>query len=167
MPFALRRMGAEGTSLIDSRDGRTNLAGMLSWLTRILMALVTAFVFTGQMEAAAQHCAKLAEEAAIKTTAIVAPAEQGVSPCHVSQAAVAVTHAAVSHDHGSAHSSGDQSGKTKAPPHCECIAALTGFVDIVGATTSSHAETYAWLTPTETSFASATRDPDLRPPRLI
>jgi len=46
------------------------------------MALVTAFVFTGQMEAAAQHCAKLAEGAAIKTTAIVASTEQGASPRH-------------------------------------------------------------------------------------
>lgn len=158
-------MGAKAASLIDSRDGRTDLAGMLSRLTRILMALVTAFVFTGQMEAAAQHCAKLAEEAAIKTTAIVASTEQGASACHESQAAAAVTHAAVSHDHGSSHSSGDQSGKAKAPPHCECIAALTGFVDIAGATTSSHAEAYAWLTATETTFASATPDPDLRPPR--
>lgn len=37
---------------------------MPSRLTRILLALVTAFVFTGQMEAAAEHCARLAHEAA-------------------------------------------------------------------------------------------------------
>lgn len=51
-------------SLIDRRGGRHEVAAMPSRLTRILLALVTAFVFTGQMEAAAEHCARLAHEAA-------------------------------------------------------------------------------------------------------
>ncbi|MEQ1781573.1 MAG: hypothetical protein ABMA14_09450 [Hyphomonadaceae bacterium] len=134
---------------------------MISRLTRILMALVTAFVFTGQMEAAAQHCARLAQTAASEAAAIVAAAEQNDPPCHESKASVAEMHAAMSHDHAAP----DHSGHTKSSPHCECIAALTGWIDVDGATTSTHVEAYAWLVPSETSFASATPDPDLRPPR--
>ena len=43
---------------------------MLSKLTRILLAICTAFVFTGQMEAAAQHCARLALAAAEEITSV-------------------------------------------------------------------------------------------------
>lgn len=129
---------------------------MFSRLTRILLALVTAFVFTGQMEAAAQHCARLAQAAAI-----VAAADPNASPCHEANAAAAIPHMAMNHDHGMQN----PSDTTKAPPHCECIAALTGWVDLAGATTSTHVEAYAWLAPREASFASAKPDPDLRPPR--
>ena len=38
---------------------------MLNRLSRTLLALVTAFVFSGQMEAAAEHCARLAHETGI------------------------------------------------------------------------------------------------------
>lgn len=130
---------------------------MISRLTRMLLALVTAFVFTGQMEAAAQHCAKLAEAAAI-----VAVAERAEPPCHETQSAdvhVAMGHAPSS-DIANTHSD-----HAKSPPHCECIAALTGWVDLAGAATSTHAEAYVWLSPVETTFASAKPDPDLRPPR--
>ena len=149
-------MAAKRTSLIDRRDGRTNLAGMFSRLTRILLALVTAFVFTGQMEAAAQHCARLAQGAAI-----VAVTQPDAPTCHEAKEAMADVHMAMNHN----HSAPDHSGHAKSSPHCECIAALTGWVDLVGATTSAHVEAYSWLAPSETSFASATPDPDLRPPR--
>lgn len=173
-------MAAKQASVIDSRDGRTNLAGMISRLTRILLALVTAFVFIGQMEAAAQHCAQLAQTAASETAAsetaateaaateaatIVAAAENEAPPCHGSNAAVTDLHAAMSPEHGAPGHSGHGPNHTKTPPHCECIAALTGWVDLTGATTSTHAGAYVWLTPSETSFASAKPDPDLRPPR--
>lgn len=138
---------------------------MISRLTRILMALVTAFVFTGQMEAAAQHCAQLAKAAA--TDIVVAATETEAPPCHE---AMAAAHAAMSHDHGASnHGVADHSGHganhSNAPPHCECIAALTGWIDVTGTATSTHVEAYAWLAPSETRFASATPDPDLRPPR--
>ena len=159
-------MGAEGASPIDRRGERTNLAGMISRLTRILMALVTAFVFTGQMEAAAQHCARLAQAAAIKTAAIVAAAEADAGPpCHDTTAAAAHVHAAMSHDHTAPDHSGHGANHSKAPPHCECIAALNGWIDFNVAASSTHVEAYAWLTPAETGFASATPDTDLRPPR--
>lgn len=155
--------------MIDSRDGRTNLGVMFSRLTRILLALVTAFVFTGQMEAAAQHCARLA-----KAVAIVAASEPDAAPCHESQAAAVNVHAAMGHDHalmghaapGHAHDHSGKAGSGKASsPHCECIAALSGWVDLSGATTSTHVEAYAWVAPAEATFASSDTDPDLRPPR--
>ncbi len=158
-------MAARRASLIDSRDGRANLGNMISRLTRILLALVTAFVFTGQMGAAAQHCARLAQAAASETAAHVAATDHDAPPCHESQAAAVNMHADMSHDHGSPDSSGNHSGASKPPPHCECIAALTGWIDIAGATTATHVEAYAWLQPAEASFASSETDPDLRPPR--
>lgn len=154
-------MAAEEATSIDSRDGRTNLGRMISRLTRILLALVTAFVFTGQMEAAAQHCARLAQAA----SATVMATKQDASPCHEATAAAMSRHHAMSHDHGSPGNSGGHSGTAKSPPHCECIAALTGCVDIAGATTATHVESYAWFAPAEVSFASSETDPDLRPPR--
>ena len=152
-------MAAKGASLIDSRDGRANPAVMFSRLTRIMLALVTAFVFTGQMEAAAQHCARLAQAA--HAAAIVVAPEPDAPPCHEATAAAAGMHAVMSQAHGPA----EHSGHANAPPHCECIAALTGWIDLYGATTSARVEAYAWLAPSETNFASATPDPDLRPPR--
>jgi hypothetical protein len=125
---------------------------MLSKLTRILLALVTAFVFTGQMEAAAQHCARLAQEAA------AAPADDA-PPCHETADAAASHHGeqpAPTH-----HTGGDAA----APDVCQCIAALKICVDLEGSTASSHVEPYAWLAPGEARFVSATPDPDLRPPR--
>lgn len=130
---------------------------MLSRLTRIFLALVTAFVFTGQMEAAAQHCARLAKAAATADTA--AP------PCHESNASVHDTHMAMDHHAQPAPDHSGHAPSTKSPPHCECIAALTGWTGAIGATTSTHVESYAWLTPAEAPFASAKPDPDFRPPR--
>lgn len=127
---------------------------MLSRLTRIFLALVTAFVFTGQMEAAAQHCARLAQAAAA--------AEDAAPPCHDSSASAHDAHATMDHHTPSAP---DHSNHAKAPAHCECIAALTGWTGAIGATVSTHVESYAWLTPAEAPFASAVPDPDLRPPR--
>ena len=158
-------MAARQASFIDRLGERTNLAGMMSRLTRILMALVTAFVFTGQMEAAAQHCAQLAKAAA--SDVVVATTETEGPPCHE---ATAAAHAAMSHDHdasnhGAADHSGHDANHSNAPPHCACIAALTGWIDVTGAATSTRVETYAWLAPSEMNFASSKPDPDLRPPR--
>jgi len=43
---------------------------MLSAFSRIMLALAMAFVFTGQMEAAAAHCAKLAQDEVVEPTAL-------------------------------------------------------------------------------------------------
>ena len=133
---------------------------MLNRLSRILLALVTAFVFSGQMEAAAEHCARLAQEAAQAVEAVEA------APCHEAAGAAAMSHGQPAH-HGTAphHSGGVQSGSTQAPDHCECVAALNGWTAFQGPLASSMVAPYAWLTPAAVQFASNEPDPDLRPPR--
>ena len=129
---------------------------MLSKLTRILLALVTAFVFTGQMEAAAEHCARLAHPAEVTVQD-----DQTAPPCHE---AAASTHGQTAKGAGSHHPPAhDPSGP--AAEHCDCVAALNGFTNISGARASSHAVPYAWLPPEAASFVSSRPDPDLRPPR--
>lgn len=125
---------------------------MLNKLSRILLALVTAFVFIGQMEAAAQHCARLAATAEAVATTDDAP------PCHeTQQAATTSHHGGMVHDADASHD--------KAPDSCECIAALTTCADFAGSGASALVAPYAWLTAGEAGFASAKPDPDLRPPR--
>lgn len=127
---------------------------MLTRLSRILLALVTAFVFTGQMEAAAEHCARLAHAAA---QAVEAP-DAG---CHETAQAAAASHGRMTH-HGDA---ADMTQAPQAPDHCECIAALHGWTSVSGPLASTLAAPYAWLTPAAMRFASSEPDPDLRPPR--
>jgi hypothetical protein len=129
---------------------------MLNRLTRILLALVTAFVFTGQMEAAAAHCARLAHEAA--QSAVVATE---AAPCHETAGATAVSHHQPAH-HGNA---ADHPGPTHTPDHCQCVAALNGWTVFAGPQASAMVAPYAWLAPTAVQFASSEPDPDLRPPR--
>lgn len=125
---------------------------MFSRLTRILLALVTAFVFTGQMEAAARHCAKLAEQAAHAE-----PAADAAPACHDANGTMASMTDPVAMTHHPAHSQKIE--------RCECIAALTGCIDLAPTTASQRAEPYAWLLPETATFASSEPDPDLRPPR--
>jgi len=82
---------------------------MLSRLSRILLALVTAFVFTGQVEAAAEHCARLAEQAAIVAAAEAAEA----APCHETGAAFTTAHG----NHATAP--GGHADHSKTPDRCE------------------------------------------------
>jgi hypothetical protein len=119
---------------------------MFALLTRIMLAFCTAFVFTGQMEAAAEHCARLALAAEHATHK--APPAAETPDCHDSQPAPA------------------HSTHTKAPAdHCECIAALK-MCSALPAAFASHAITpYAWLTAAAPHFASTTPAPDWRPPR--
>lgn len=142
-------------SRIDRRNGRHNLAGMFPRLTRIMLALVTAFVFTGQVEAAAQHCARLAEQ----VTLVAAAETEEAAPCHATQSAVVAAHGdhAAAPDHHAEHS--------KSPDRCECIAALKGCADLEAAAATTKIEPYAWLLPARAAFASTKPEPDWRPPR--
>jgi len=128
---------------------------MLSKLTRILLALVTAFVFNGQMEAAAQHCARLAQEAAVEQASAPAP------ECH--EPAPAMAHGG--HHTAPSHHQPDHAPDSHTADHCECVAALNGFTNIAGTLASNHVAPYAWLPPEVASFVSSRPDPDLRPPR--
>lgn len=130
---------------------------MLSRLTRIMLALVTAFVFTGQVEAATQHCARLVEQAAI--AAAVVEAEQAAPPCHETKAAVTAVH----HDHSA--KTDLHTRHSKSPDRCECIAALKGCADLEAAASTTRIEPYAWLLPARAAFASTKPEPDWRPPR--
>ncbi len=130
---------------------------MLSRLTRIMLALVTAFVFTGQVEAATQHCARLVEQAAIAAAA--AEADAAAPPCHETQAAVAAVH----HDHSAKADLHTQ--HSKSPDRCECIAALKGCADLEVATSATKIEPYAWLSPARVAFTSTQPEPGWRPPR--
>lgn len=127
---------------------------MLSRLTRIMLALVTAFVFTGQVEAATQHCARLVEQAAI-----AAEADEAAPPCHDAQPAVANAHS----DHTAKTDLHTQ--HSKSPDRCECIAALKGCADLETASSATKIEPYAWLMPARATFASNQTEPDWRPPR--
>jgi len=127
------------------------LAPMVRKLTRILLAFCTAFVFTGQMEAAAQHCARLAL-AAEHATHEVAPAETAAETpdCHDSKPAAPAYH----------------STHTKAAAdHCECIAALKICTSVPVAEASHAITPYAWLSAATPDFASTEPMPGLRPPR--
>jgi hypothetical protein len=129
---------------------------MLPKLTRILLALVTALVFTGQMEAAAQHCARLAHEAAsIGHTRAPDP------ECHEPAPAAA---------HGAHHAAPSEAPPAHDPAshttdHCACVAALNGFTSITGARASNVIAHHVWQPLEAGSFVSRQPDPDLRPPR--
>jgi hypothetical protein len=121
---------------------------MTQRLIRVFLALAVAFVFTGRMEAAAQHCAKL-----IAANAAAEPApEADAMPCHgMDEAQPAKTH------HPAPHKTIND--------RCECVAVLSACVPIVEAAASARIEPYAWMQPETATFASVEPAPDLRPPR--
>lgn len=125
---------------------------MLAKLTRIVLAFATAFVFTGQMEAAAQHCARLA----LASEAALHQAKAETPPCHETQDAAATSHHATPHHQPTNHPQ---------PDHCECIAALKMCASLAAATASAHIEPYAWAQPQAVAFVSTQPAPDWRPPR--
>ena len=119
---------------------------MLSKLTRILLAICTAFVFTGQMEAAAQHCARLALAAEHAATA---RHHADTPPCHDSRPAAKTAHQPKQHP----------------ADHCECIAALKTCATLAATTTSQRIEPYAWTVAATPTLHSTEPAPDWRPPR--
>lgn len=128
---------------------------MLNRLSRILLALVTAVVFSGQIEAAAEHCARLAHQAQV-SSAVGEPAA-----CHESADAVAMSHG----QHGDQAPPAQDPSKAPAPDHCECVAALNGWTTFLGPQASTIVTHYAWLPPQTDEVASSAPDPDFRPPR--
>lgn len=133
-----------------ARPSASILPPMFSAFTRILLALSMAFVFTGQMEAAAAHCAKLAQDAAMQSESEPA----GKPDCHGMSDAAPTHHPAPQH-----------TPDTAAPDHCECIAALKVCANPASMPGSSRIAPYAWLLPEAATFASVDPAPGLRPPR--
>lgn len=130
---------------------------MIERLIRIGLALTVAFVFTGRMEAATAHCARLAAaEQDVVAPAYHAQAE--ATSCHgMGEAAPASEEASHPAKHYPAHHNPAQS-------QCECIAVLAGFTSLAPAVTSAHIEPYEWLRPQAAAFASVEPSPGLRPP---
>ena len=106
---------------------------MLARLTRILLALVTAFVFTGQMEAAAQHCAKL-------IAATLRPGRLSRLPQRQANALPATACDDAPHRQDRIIPR-----RSKPPPTCECIAALTACCRRRAHGGDRAIEPYAWL----------------------
>jgi hypothetical protein len=125
---------------------------MFQALTRIMLALAMAFTFAGQMEAAAAHCARLAQADAAIT---VEPASAEESDCHGMADAVAPSH----------HSAPADAPDAPAPDHCDCIAALKVCSSPTSLPGSTRIAPYAWLVAGDAQFASLVPSPDLRPPR--
>jgi hypothetical protein len=126
---------------------------MIERLIRLSLAFVVAFVFAGRMEAAAAHCARLAQAEA---AAVEAPAAEEASPCHGEEMA---TETPAPQHHGKpAHH--DKSGD-----RCECVGVLKGSADVAAASGSSHIEPYELARPQAAVFASIEPSPGLRPPR--
>ncbi len=113
---------------------------MIERLIRIALALAVAFVFTARMEAAAEHCARLAQEQASVADA---------PPCHGMKEAAKP----------------EPKPHSPAAEHCECVAVLKACTAIATAPASTRLEPYAWARPEAVAFASIEPSPGLRPPR--
>lgn len=128
---------------------------MLSRLTRIFLAFAMAVVFAGQVEAATQHCVRLAELAKVAPAESPPVAETG----HCHEATAADTRGGKAH-----HPAGEHHTGGKLAAHCQCVATTIACV-IAGETWSSRVAPYSWLLPEEVRFASSKPEPDWRPPR--
>jgi len=126
---------------------------MISAFTRIMLALAMAFTFASQMEAAAAHCARLAQADAV---AVEAPA--GEADCH----GMATDAASPAHHQAPTPSPDDQSTPSD---HCDCIGALKTCASPAALPGSTSIAPYAWLLPKAASFESIEPAPGLRPPR--
>jgi hypothetical protein len=127
---------------------------MFQALTRIMLALAMAITFAGQMEAAAAHCAKLAQQEAVAAEPAPAPDCHGMT-----------RDAATSHHAGKHHAPAPDSPDAPAPDHCECIAALKVCAAPAALPGSARIAPYAWLVAADAAFASLDTSPGLRPPR--
>lgn len=115
---------------------------------RLCLALAVALVFTGRMEAAAAHCARIA------ATDVAAPADPEAMPCHGADEAAQET--------AGRHSAPQQ---TPATDTCECIAVLKACSAVVAASASARIKPYEWVRPESVAFISIEPAPALRPPR--
>jgi hypothetical protein len=139
---------------VDTYGQRPDVGSMISAFTRIMLALAMAFVFAGQMEAAAAHCARLAQADSV---AVELPAAE-IPDCH----GMAEDAAAPAHHQTPQHAPEDQSTPAD---HCDCIGALKVCAAPAALPRSSSIAAYAWQAPQAISFASVEPAPARRPPR--
>lgn len=130
---------------------------MFQALTRFMLALAMAITFAGQMEAAAAHCAQLAQADAVAA----APVAAEKLDCHgMTDAAAPAHHTGPAH-----HKTPADTPDAPAPDHCECIAALKVCASPAALPGSARIAPYAWLIAADAQFASLAPSPGLRPPR--
>jgi hypothetical protein len=134
---------------IDTLRSRPKGLPVIDMFARLCLALALAFVFTGRMEAAAAHCAKLAS-----ADLTAATPDPDAMPCHGADEA------------GAAETAGDHAAPHQTPADtCECVAVLKACSAIVAATGSARIEPYEWVPPESVAFVSMEPAPALRPPR--
>ena len=123
----------------------TTLRRMSRRLFHFLLAIAVAFVFTGRMEAAANHCRSVAEAMGMSGDLSDMAAMPGMADCHgVGEAKVP--------------------GPASEP--CDCLALLMADCPVIGAAqASARIEPFAWGRAGPETFASLERVPEAPPPR--
>lgn len=126
----------------------------MAFFGRIFLALCVAFVFTGRMEAAASHCAKLAAE----SMADAQPAE----PCHD-----AAGQDTGSQDMAGHHMAKPEPSRSMGDPAgpCECIAMIKAFSELPAIQLAKHEVPFRWQAPVAVAFVSVVADVEGPPPR--
>ena len=113
-------------------------------LFHFLLAVAVAFVFTGRMEAAANHCRNLAEAMRMSADLSDMAAMPGMADCH-----------------GAEHK-----GPGPASEPCDCLALLMADCPVIGATTASaRIEPFLWDRAGPETFESLEPVPEAPPPR--
>jgi hypothetical protein len=109
---------------------------------------MVAFVFAGRVEAATQHCVRLAHAAS-------ALSGNAAEPCHMMGMVVAAP--------AGAHHTSSQHGQAMAA--CECIAFAKSVSTPAPMLASSRIAAFAWERPEAESLASLDLAPDGPPPK--
>ena len=137
----------------------TTLGRMSRRLFHFLLAVAVAFVFTGRMEAAANHCRNLAEAMRMSADLSDMAAMPGMAACH----GVEPTGA----EHTDAgHTGGERKVPGPASEPCDCLALLMADCPVIGAAqASARIEPFRWDRTGPDTFASLERVPEAPPPR--
>lgn len=118
---------------------------MSSRLFRIFLAVSIALVFTGRMEAAANHCRSIAAAMEMADAPASHMAGMDMSGCHDAGAPAP-------HDHSN--------------QPCECLALLMGDCpELAGPAGAARIVAFRWERPAEARLASLERAPVTPPPR--
>ena len=143
-------------------------------LFHFLLAVAVAFVFTGRMEAAANHCRSVAEAMGMSADPSDMATMPGMADCH---GAEHLSDKHLSDKHPGAKLPGDEhpgaestGGAHKVPgpagEPCDCLALLMADCPVIGAAkASARIEPFEWDRAGPETFASLERAPEAPPPR--
>ena len=130
-------------------------------LFHFLLAVAVAFVFTGRMDTAANHCRGVAEAMGMSADLSDLAAMPGMADCHGAEH-VGAEHVGAEHTNaGGAHK-----GPGPASEPCDCLALLIADCPVIGATTASaRIDPFVWGRAGPETFASLEPVPEAPPPR--